>query len=886
MDKLVRLKIIKKVDFPTEWCSPIVVVSKKDSDNIRLCCDYTKLNYSVKRANFPISKVGVTLSSLKGAKIFSKLDAQSGFYQIKLNKKSQPLTTFITPFGRYMFTRLPFGINCAPDYFSQTFSDLFHDLQNVIVYVDDILISANSVAEHNRIIAEVLKRLRNAGFTLNKGKCVFGVKQIEFLGHLISEKGIDVLPSRTSAITNFPTPESKESLMQLLGSLNYVSKYLPNKSHILEPLNSLLKDDVPFKWEDLQQKAFDQVKVLLTKAPTLVHYDYQKNIIIQADASSYGLGSALLQENENKERDVVAYASRTLSNSEKKYSQIEKEALALVYAAEHFKDFITGINVTLETDHRPLIQILQSKPLDELTPRLQRIRMRLMRYNYKVIFVPGKQLVLADCLSRNPIGCTNSAGKDFAEEIDHYVHFVTSHLPATKCMLQKIKDEQEKDYVCAKLKEFCLNKWPTKNRLPSGLSAYFQLKDNISFSNGFLMLDTRLIIPPSLQRELLAKIHEGHLGINKCRDRARQSIWWLGISLQLKDLIENCPSCIEQRYNIKEPFVKEAFPDRPWQKVGMDLFKLEVWYLIIIDYYSRYFEIFQLKNLTEKEIIKKCKEAFARYGIPEIVRSDCGTQFASEFRSFAKEFDFEHVTSSPKYSQSNGAAEAAVKIAKGIIKKCKEDVNLGLLAYRTTPLENGFTPAELMFSRKIRSRLPMLPNKLESFKDHKKVIGKEKDRKGKQERNYNRRHRSKKLSKLNVNDRVWVTDIRTYAKIVKADSNPNAYIIKTERGSTLRRNRWHLIPARYEQNMKTNRYYAPIEIERESEPVGDENIDEQVVIGNPEPVRIDDSVQGTSSQSESEPTSTEPEQSDGNRSPRKSERDKRPNSRFRDFFLF
>lgn len=407
-------------------------------------------------------------SSLKGAKIFSKLDAQSGFYQIKLNKKSLPLTTFITPFGRYMFTRLPFGINCAPDYFSQTFSDLFHDLANVIVYVDDILIHANSIAEHNRIFTEVLKRLKNAGFTLNKTKCVFGVKQIEFLGHLVSEKGIDILPSRISAIINFPTPENKELLMQLLGSLNYVSKYLPNKSHILKPLNSLLKDDAPFKWEDHQQRAFDQVKVLLTKAPTLVHYDYQKNIIIQADASSYGLGSALLQENGNKERDIVAYASRTLNNSEKKYSQIEKEALALVYVAEHFKDFITGISVTLETDHKPLIQILQSKRLDELTPRLQRIRMRLMRYNYKVIYVPGKQLVLADCLSRNPIGCANNAGKDFAEKIDHYIRFVTSHLPATKSVLQKIKDEQEKDYVCAKLKEFCLNKWLTKDRLPSG----------------------------------------------------------------------------------------------------------------------------------------------------------------------------------------------------------------------------------------------------------------------------------------------------------------------------------------------------------------------------------------------------------------------------------
>ncbi|XP_011145827.2 uncharacterized protein K02A2.6-like [Harpegnathos saltator] len=737
LNRLLKLKIIKTVDFPTEWCSPIVIASKKGTDDIRLCCDYTKLNNSVKRANFPIPKVDVILSSLKGSKIFSKLDAQSGFYQIRLNEDSQPLTTFITPF------------------------------------------------EHNKTLEEVLTRLKKAGITLNKNKCVFGVKQIEFLGHRLSEKGIDVLPSHVSAIVNFPIPRNKEFLMQLLGSVNYVSKYLPNKSYTLEPLNSLLKDDTPFEWRDSQQRAFDQIKNLLTKTPTLAYYDYSKNIIIQADASSYGLGGALLQENEKKEREIVAYASRTLTNSERKYSQIEKEALALAYAAEHFKDFITGISIILETDHKPVIQILQYKLLDELTPRLQRIRMRLMRYNYKVIYMPGKQLILANCLFRNPIQSIKNSEKEFEEEIDYYVHFVTSHFPASKNLLERIKDEQERDPVCIKLKEFCLNKWPTKDRIQKKLLAYFQLKDNISFSNDFLMFNSRLIIPPSLQRKLLLKVHEGHLGVNKCRDKAKQSIWWLGIDMQLKNLVENCPNCVEQRLNIKEPFIKETFPDRPWQKVGMDLFKMNTWYLIIVDYYSRYFEIFPLRTLTEKEIITKCKQTFARYGIPEIVRSDCGIQFASEFRHFASDFDFKHVTSSPKYSQSNDAAETAVKISKSIIKKSNGDINLGLLTYRITPLENGFSPAQLMFSRQIRSRVPLLPDKLGSFIEHNKVIETEAKRKNKQECNYNKRHRSKLLSKLKVNDTVWVTDLRVYAKVVTIDSNPNEYIVKTEKGSVL-----------------------------------------------------------------------------------------------------
>lgn len=164
----------------------------------------------------------------------------------------------------------------------------------------------------------------------------------------------------------------------------------------------------------------------------------------------------MLQVNDKNELEVVAYAFRTLTNSEIKYSQVEKEALALAYAAEHFKDFITGVNVILETDHKPLIQILQSKPLDELTPRFQRIRMRLMRYNYKVIYVFGKQLFLADCSSRNSVKSINSSEKGFEEEIDHYVHFVISHFPASKNLLQKIKDEQERDYVLLKIKRILL----------------------------------------------------------------------------------------------------------------------------------------------------------------------------------------------------------------------------------------------------------------------------------------------------------------------------------------------------------------------------------------------------------------------------------------------
>jgi len=212
--------------------------------------------------------------------------------------------------------------------------------------------------------------------------------------------------------------------------------------------------------------------------------------------------------------------------------------------------------------------------------------------------------------------------------------------------------------------------------------------------------------------------------------------------------------------------------------------------------------------MLESEIIVKLKNLFARYGIPEIVRSDCGTQFSAKFRDFAGEYDFQHITSSPKYSQSNGEVEAAVKIAKKIIKKC-DDVFIGLLAYRTTKLENGFSPAELMFSRKIRSRLPTLSKDLGTFKEHKKIALKEKERKEKQEKTYNKRHRVKKLSNVCVGDKVWIIDMRVYGVILKAQEKPNSYCIRTEKGNVVRRNRWHLVPAPYKHTLE-NDVNAPI----------------------------------------------------------------------------
>jgi hypothetical protein len=786
LDRLESIGIISPIEEPTDFVSPIVVVLK--NDKVRICGDYTKVNKNILRPIYPIPKIENTLARLKGAKYFSKIDATSGFHQIKLSAESRKLTTIVTPFGRYIYNRLPFGLNCAPEYFSMKFSSLFKDL-NILIHMDDILIHAGSMKEHDCILREVLSRLEKEGITINKSKCTFGVTEITFLGHVVNQEGIKPDPHRVQAITQFKSPSNKKELLQFLGMVNFVGRFIPNKSNILSPLHELLKENNLYIWGPAQEEAFKIIKIKLKSAPQLAHYDPDSKVIVSADSSSYGLGAALMQIDRSGKRTIVAYGSRTLSETEKNYAQIEKECLALYWAAEKFKEYITGIHIILESDHKPLVQILQTKPMDELSPRLLRFRLKLMRFDYEVQYTPGKQLSVADALFRQPLPDT---GSDMEKGLTIRT-LINDNI--SDDYLIKICSEQKLCIKCNRLKEYTINGWPRTNKIESELKQYYQYRYNFSIESGILLYNSRIVIPDKLQKEILNKIHEGHQGISKCRQRAKQAVWWLGLSKQIEDLVKSCAKCIQTYRNQKEQMIIEEIPERPWKKIGIDLFKFNSnWYLVMMDYYSRFLEIEKLKDLTENSVIIKCKEAFARYGIPEIVRSDCGTQFKTKFMDFAREYGFKSVTSSPYYSQSNGLAESGVKIAKSLLTK-NEDIFAALLIYRNTPLESGFSPAELMLGRKLRDNLPMLPSKLKDMaglgEKHREYMSGKKSRDAV---NYNRRHRAKDLKELIEGDRVWVMDLKTYGIIISKCKQPRSYVIKTDRGS-FRRNRWHLVSA-------------------------------------------------------------------------------------------
>ena len=795
IERMEKLAVISKVDQPTDWCAGMVVVPKKDG-NVRICVDLTKLNESVKRETHPLPKIDNLLAQVNGSTIFSKVDANSGFWQEKLAEESRPLTTFITPFGRYCFNRMPFGVKSAPEHYQKKISQELEGMDGTISLLDDILVHGKDRAEHDARLHATLQRLEKAQITLNEEKCEFGKSEIKFAGYIINGQGIKSDPEKTEAVRQMETPQNVGDVRRFLGMVNQLGKFIPHLANKTKPLRDLLSKKNQFSWGADQQKAFNDLKDELSSTPTLEHYDPNKHTVISADASSYGIGAVLLQEDDNGTRKPLAYASRSMTSTEQRYAQIEKEALATTWACEKFSDYILGKDIAIETDHKPLVPLLGPKCLDELPPRIQRFRMRLMKFSYNITHVPGKELYTADTLSRSPLRKPlTKMDHELNNDLSLYVASVLDNLPATERKLDTFRLHQDEDEVCRKLKEFCTEGWPDKHNLNSSLSAYWPERAHITIQHGLLMKDSRIIIPSSLRLEVLDKIHTGHFGIHKCRERARESVWWPGLNKQIEDMVTTCTTCCKERQNRPEPMLSTPFPDRPWQKVATDLFHYNgKEYVLVVDYFSRFFEIAPLKNTSSDDVINHLKSIFSRHGIPERVFSDNGPQYSSaSFAKFSEEWGFTHLTSSPRYPQSNGEAERAVKTAKTLLKKCK-DPYLALLAYRSTPTHNGYSPAELLFGRRLRSTLPATPDKLEP--DWPKITDirqKESIYKQKQTDNFNKRHQAKELPKLSHGEKVWVTDMDSPATVIKQADEPRSYVVKTEK-SILRRNRKHLVP--------------------------------------------------------------------------------------------
>ena len=458
---------------------------------VRICTDLKKLNSELKRERYVLPTLDDVIHKLGGSRYFSKLDATSGFWQLPLDSETAKLTTFITPHGRYYYKRLPFGISSAPEIFQRTMEKLLkEEEEHVICYFDDILVHSPDEQQHERDLNSVMKTLKDAHLKLNQSKCELRKRRIEFLGHIISEEGVSPDPAKLEAILNMPDPSDITELRRLLGLINFLGRYVPNLSSVLRPVTELLEKDKEWTWDHPQKKALAEVRKLLTSSPTLAFFDPSKPTIVSSDASSYGLGGVLLQQHANGLKPV-AYYSRTLTSCERRYAQVEKECLGVVWACEKFSRYLVGLpEVIVQTDHKPLIPLINSKDLHETPVRCQRMLMRLMRFNVKAEYVPGKELVVADALSRSPqpLKKEDEAEDKLIEDIYAHLDAVKMSWPATDRRLQEYAEESNKDSIIRQAIAYTREGWPEYvSDVEEELREFFPFRHELSEHNGLLI---------------------------------------------------------------------------------------------------------------------------------------------------------------------------------------------------------------------------------------------------------------------------------------------------------------------------------------------------------------------------------------------------------------
>ena len=828
-DKEESLGVIVKVDEHTDWVNSITIV-EKNNGSLRICLDPRDLNKALKREHYSCPTVDDIAAKLHGARVFTVLDATSGYWQVKLDKKSSLLTTLNTPFGRYRFTRLPFGVNSAQDVFQKEIYLTYEGLPGVAAIVDDILVYGKNQEDHDVKLEAVLRRTRERGIKLNPDKCVFRTNQVTYFGHIWSADGLRPDPVKTQGIRDMPSPTSREELETVLGMATYLGKFAPNLSDVTAPLRDLTKKENAFIWDAVSEKAYNNTKQLLCKepGPVLAYFDSQKDVVLQCDASQKGLGAALMQE-----QHPISYASRCMTSAEQNYAQIEKELLAVVFACERFHQYTYGRDITVQSDHKPL-EAITNKPLVCAPPRLQRRLLRLQRYNVKVVYVPGKQIPLADTLSRIFVNIEPKLPRHDLDSVRVHETLTTSdlseevgvfeilHTAVTDARIEKVRAATKRDQSMQILIRTIRSGWPNeRRRCPKQIQDFWNIRDELAIvddeSSPLVIKGHRIVIPLEQRGEILQQLHIGHFGIEKTKQRARDAVYWPRLNTDIESLITRCSICQEHQWAPqKEPMVNRPIPTRPFQMVAVDLFECDgKHYLSLQDYYSRYIEVERLYSTRASFIIMQMKGIMARHGIPEQVFSDNGPQFScAEFAQFANTWGFVHSTSSPRYPQSNGLAEKAVQTAKRIVTKAAasgRDPYIALLEYRTTPISDcGKSPAQLLMSRRLRYILHSTPASLQPVLVNPEDIQlRFEEKQDKQNTVYDRNARTR--ASISVGDQILMRKKSggyQSAVVTEKTDAPRSYNVRTKDGAIYRRTSRHL---------KKPRHYAG-EVPRTSAP--------------------------------------------------------------------
>ena len=762
VQKMLREGIIEPSNSP--WASPVVLVRKKDG-SLRYCIDYRKLNAVTRKDSYPLPRIDDSLDTLRSAKYFTTLDLASGYWQIELSEDAKQKSAFCTTTGLYQFKVMPFGLTNAPATFQRLMERVLAGLQwqLCLVYIDDIIIFSRTVEEHLQQLQTVFTRLKSAGLKLKPKKCHLFKQKVQYLGHIVSEAGIQTDPEKIQAVMEWGEPTTVTEVRSFLGLCSYYRKFVPEFATIARPLIKLTEKNCPFSWREEQREAWETLKQCLTSAPILGYPDPAATFILDTDASDYGIGAVLSQVKDGEEQ-VIAYGSRALTKPERRYCVTRKELLAVVYFTRYFRHYLLGKRFVLRTDHAPLRWL---KSFREPEGQVARWLEALQSFDFDLVHRPGKNHQNADALSRGP--CFQCGGGHEGEKIrggkipgnaeeEEKTCAVQTRSRAerqarTKTWFQsedvnmeQFQAAQEADPVLAMVRT-----WVQQGKRPEfveissegrEIKFYWGQFDSLLIRDGLLVREvprvaqspkTQILVPHSMRREILEQSHDvktaGHLGKHKTIANVKGRFLWPGMRVDAELFVRTCDLCAMYKTSGKQrrAGMKTFQVGEPMERLCIDIAgpfpetsKGSKYTVIVTDWFTKFVEIYSVPNqeaVTIAEVI--VRNYISRFGVPREIHTDQGRQFEAElFQEMCALLGIKKTRTTSFHPQSDGQSERNIKtltkmlaIAANQQPDWDDYLPYIAMAYRATPqASTGFSPNFLMFGRELAMPIDvMLP---------------------------------------------------------------------------------------------------------------------------------------------------------------------------------
>ena len=732
LDELVRLGVL--VEANGSWASPICVVRKR-SGKARVVCDMRRLNAVTALPSYPIPKIADVLEGLKGSSIFTTLDMNMAYYQVKINPEHQHKATITTPWNNYSFTRMCFGLSGASFTCARLLNIVLGDIipSKCLCYFDDVIIRGGNFEEMMENLGAVLSRMFKAGLTLNLAKCLFCQPKVTFLGHEVSSEGLSPDPVKVQTVLSWPIPKTAKQMSSFLGLSNYFKAFIKGYAVICAPLFRLCNRDVRFEWTDECQLAFDRLKRALTEAPVLTLPAFDEGageFILECDASGSGVGAVLLQMTSEGEK-VIAYGSKRLSKSQRNYSATKRELLACVEFIAHFKHYLLGKKFWLRTDHSSLQWLYNFR---SPTGILARWIETLSAFDFEIQYKRGSSNGAADALSRMPAQTSDAVTQT---ESDFQSFRITD---SAHWSLSYIRAEQEADPVTSELAQHVSRGIKPQRQQLKHCAPWVRQWSRLRLLHGVLFRTYRahpraddelqVVLPASLKSPVLESLHGGpsggHFGPEKLLAECRRRFFWLRMEDDVKQFCRKCRRCEGRNAPVPAPRAPmgRLQASAPFEIVGLDILTNlpttpsgNKHLLVVVDFFTKWIEAFPLKDLSATSVAQVFVDQFvARFGCPERVHSDRGGCFLSEVMEVTcRRLGIAKSTISSAHPSGNGIAERAIRTIISMLAKFLDDdahncwdehIPLLMLAYRAqTSKTTGFSPYRLLLARE--PRLPV-----------------------------------------------------------------------------------------------------------------------------------------------------------------------------------